>query len=206
MLARTFALFLPNDPLALWRRAATSGHPPSHCMSLVLSIGVPSGGHWDGVKAKNCLSLAGERHDTGELPTQATWTGDTAKAGCLGGRDLVATSRSVSIKTQTLIQAASSSAGSRRDRKMAGTTGSRAHYGSASAILCTVFSAPDPHSSLMLQLARLVASEIHDSVLPEAMWRPSVYTVWKYIWIPWQGSHSGAKGAKTKKFHPFFVV
>jgi hypothetical protein len=180
-------------------RAATSG-PSIPRISLVPSIGVPStGGHWMASRAKNRLSLAG---DTVDLPTQATYLHrrhDTAKAGCLGGGTvgLVATGRSVSIKTQTVIQAASSSAGSRRDRKMAGTAGSRAHHGSASSMGIQSFLSLRPpffaHAA-----AGEAGCEIHDSVLGDvATW---CLHSRKCILFPWQGSQNPPPKKESRSF------
>lgn len=85
---------LPNQTtlFALWRGAAMSRHPPSHCMSPVLSMGprcssLPAGGHWMASMAKNLLRLAGDHwHDAGERFTGGTATQPRQAASGGGGR------------------------------------------------------------------------------------------------------------------------
>lgn len=82
----------PNDTFCLWRGAATSRHPPSHCMSLVLSmdppLGFPPGGPWMAPRAKTSSVLQA----TTDTTTHATTSQATRRhrqgrlAGCLGRR------------------------------------------------------------------------------------------------------------------------
>jgi hypothetical protein len=202
MLARSIFAFFPKRPF--WPFGEGGDERPIHPTHLTCSLHWGSLYRWalDGVKGKKPPQSC-RRHSrptyAGDLPTQATWTGDTAKAGCLGGGTvgLVATGRSVSIKTQTVIQAASSSAGSRRDRKMAGTAGSRAHHGSASSMGIQSFLSLRPpffaHAA-----AGEAGCEIHDSVLGDvATW---CLHSRKCILFPWQGSQNPPPKKESRSF------